>query len=700
MSLRETNLRSKCRSGAGAKGLNGRAASLYGDDSMGVSRKCLLIGLLLALSGTQEAGLFSASAAGSLTASVNVTCPFSITPLAAAAYAWGGNVLLNYSAQAAVPCTVPSSSGYLGMYYASNSALAYKEPMHIGSISYNSATQGSIAFDTADVQGGNYVAFFNLSAFGETVSANQTITLIAPATINLSGVRMGSQVVQDSPLSLSASFTNTGQLASGNFMFYVRITGPSTNALLAYDEPALSPGESENGTIAISGYTQDVGTYNFSAYAAYGNSITRTINGTYAVIVPQLFQSGGLPPTSLSGITVASLPALGIQYAPLYTAITSGTSAAVPMVLQNTGTFVERVSLSVPSEYKNITEMSVSKLVISPGQSLSASLTFMPTQGTAPGIYAIPVNIKATINNSTVNSTQSFVFYVYNSTNAFSGIMNQISLLDNGTIAQGTIQATAYEGLKNATLKTLLPQSIAQSRSDISAYGIPNKISEENGYYVITWYVGNLSAAAGAVAYYEIQDPNPALLGLPIQNMLSESSSVPASSLLKPVSVTIPEFYTNSTNQLGVEVMYTGTGQSDVYFYLTGPAGIPIVNSSRVVVARPNQLLDQRFSVLTNSSTGTLVFYAYVITSGANLTYTLPVRVVPQTSQLSQAQSKSPAALRQEYTYAGGAVLASLFVVFVAMRRGRLRKTRYDKDRAARLVLMRERIKREMDQHG
>lgn len=684
-----------------AKDLNDNRASLYGYGMNSAARRRLLLSLLLAFAGMQTAGLFSASSDGSVTASVNVTCPFTITPAAAGAYAWGGNVLLNYSAQATVPCSIPSPSGYLSLYYASNSILAYKEQIGIGSISYNSPQQGNVLLDTALVHAGNYIAFFNLTAFGEVISANQVVALIAPAAINLTGAKIGSPTVQGSPFSLSARFLNTGTLASGNFVFYARISGPSTNALISYAESALSPGQSENETVAVAGYSQYVGTYNFSAYAVYGNNIrTDTINGTYVVIAPRLFQSGGLPPANLSVVTVAVLPTLSVQYVPLYTTITSGSSAVAPMVLQNTGTSIESVHLSLPDAYKNVTYLSTSNLTIPSGQSLSASLTFLSTQGTTPGTYVIPVGITATSDGKTTNSTQSFVFYVYNSTNQFSGIMNQISMLDNGTIAQGTIQATAYEGLKNATLETLLPQSIAQSRSDISTYGIPNKVSEENGYYVITWYVGNISATAGVLAYYEIQNPNPALLGLPIQNMLSESSSVQASSLLKAIAFTVPELYTNSTNHLSVEVMYTGTKSQDVYFYLTGPVGIPIVNSSRVVLAKPNELLDQQFNVLTNSSTGALVFYAYVITNGANLTYTLPVRVVPKTSQLSQAEPENPEILRSEYAGLAGLLIAMALMAFVGVRYRRGRRIKYDKNRAARLVLMRERIKREMDQHG
>ncbi len=660
----------------------------------------------------------SASQGSSIAASVSVTCPFSITPDVLPEYVWGGNIILNYTATANVPCTIPSMGGYFDARYASNSVLASRQAISIGSVTYNAATVGSVAWDTDSVGVGNYTVSFNLTAFGTTAAATANVELLESAYINVTGANVSSPVAPGSQVLFTVGLKNIGALASNSFTLYINITGPSANAVLAYNESGLSPGQAATQSESISGYTDTQGEYNATVYVDYEGQRTDTVSVSYTVVAPpptgtstgstSVLSNGGLIGSTPS---VAAMQYVDVEFMPLLTQVSSGSSSLAPIVLRNALGQDELIELSIPAAYRSIASLyngSVDpeqiRVTIPPGQSATATVDFSPPNGTSIGTYIIPVNATTLVGNAIVNSTVlHVVFRIYNSSQSLSGITSQLDLLDNGTVAEGDVQLAAYAGIKNATLETMLPVSIAANESDVSAYGIPNNVSTRDGYYVIDWYVENLTKGSTAIAYFEITDPNPALLALPIQTTLTERSAVNSSSLLTALSVTLPEFYTNSTNQLSIDLLYTGTSAQDVYLYLVGPPGVAIENSSRTVRASPNELLVSKFNVFTNSSPGTLLFYAYAITAGANVTYTLPVRVVQRQAQLSQSSPvgaviSSTLGEARYYLYAAIAAVAIAVICLIAARgRGR---ARYSKERANRLVMMRERIKREIDGHG
>ncbi len=650
-------------------------------------------------------GFASASNATSLTASVNVTCPFSITAKLTPIYNWGNIASLDYVATPTLPCSVSHADGHVYVYSESTNVLVFSSNMVTPELNYNYTTPGSVSFNTTSVSPGNYSVWFRLAALGNSASANGTIDIISQPLIKISGITVPSQVQMNSPLSIDSSFYNAGQMASNSFTLYVQISGPDENVTLPYNESGLSPNQSASVTLSIPGYTTMVGMYDAKVYAIFNSNGTRSNSASmgFEVVTSTSGSHSTVSNTSsmiTSPVVLTPLTTLSVMYAPLSTSLPSSDIASTSFVLQNPGNFPVSVSLSVPPVYQNAVSLAFNSVNIYPKGSASPSLVFS-SKNLSTGTYVVPVNITVYHGNTVLeNKIQPLMFNVYANSQSLIGVTSQISFLNNGTVAQGNIVATAYAGIENATLQTIFPKSVAPSISDISAYGIPNNISEENNYYVITWDVGQVDKNESAVAYYQILSPSPMLVSMPIQTLLKHKSNPKPSSVLSRVNVLSPTIPKNSSGTVTVAALYTGTEVQDVYFYLTSGSGFAIANSTRVVEAKPNLLLTQNFTIFANSPLGFQMLYAYIRTNGSSLNYTIPVRVIPPTAETSSSNVvfRNILSVNEEYVLAMTASVLILLFLLSKIKKRLPYGLKTKKHREKKLLLMRENIKREMNE--
>jgi hypothetical protein len=94
------------------------------------------------------------------------------------------------------------------------------------------------------------------------------------------------------------------------------------------------------------------------------------------------------------------------------------------------------------------------------------------------------------------------------------------------------------------------------------------------------------------------------------------------------IRISVPVFYTDSTNRVSVYAIYSGNASQYVTFRLNSPQGVTVYNSIQTVYATPQEEMNRTFEVATGGSTGTLELNLTVTTPGANLTYPMPVFVL------------------------------------------------------------------------
>jgi hypothetical protein len=241
----------------------------------------------------------------------------------------------------------------------------------------------------------------------------------------------------------------------------------------------------------------------------------------------------------------------------------------------------------------------------------------------------------------------------------------------------------------------MLPSAVVTDESQIATSGLPATITFADGEPRIDWLVPYLPPKKSVTMSYTID--NPGVIGLlsSVQNLLVIASKPESSSILRVVSLQVPTFYVNSTDNVMVGVLYTGTSQQQVKFMLTSSGDVSILNAVQTVNATPNKLLMQSFLVKTGNSTGTVIFDMRVETRNASINYTLPALVLQRQQQGTSttiAQGGIPIDALTRYVLVAGAITAVIILGRIGLRMQR--KPRYEPERAKELIRMREQIKR------
>ncbi|MDE1810617.1 MAG: hypothetical protein KGH66_01065 [Candidatus Micrarchaeota archaeon] len=680
------------------------------------------------------------SATATFTANVNVFCPYNILINTQASYPILGNVASTFTVQGLSSfCSDPSATGQLQIIDNANSAVAYSNEVDVGPIN-TVATTYNFQFPTSELVNAVYNAQISLTSGPYTNSITSSFQMLNAPSLDITGFSGDSSPSKGALQTFTASITNNGQYATSPITVDLSVSGPesaTSNTVVS----ALSPYQTENVIFQLSGVTDFSGSYTASIVAnTIFNSVEISSNTeTFGYSVPGN-TGGGSGPTSSptpTGPSIVQLPQLSIISAPIFTSLTTGSSAVYSMTFQSTSQSTEIVNFSVgnvnfgaasfspvlhPSTATSgirkqqsfvqlaaaaaqdpaLVTLSTKSLVLGPGQQSTINLFFNAPQNLTPGTYVVPLNITVSAANKTNSQVQFLTFSVQSNSGQYPNIQPQVSLTNNTHTASGVIKITSpyNSSTSNFTLQTRIPLGVATSASQITAYGAPATVTSNGAYYVITWNIGYLPVGQQIYAYYTIENPQNQALLQRVNTVFVVPQAPAPQSVLRVLNINIPTFYTNYTNEIAASVLYTGITQSQITFVLTGPPGTLISGSTQQISASSNQQVSARFKVTTPSTPGTELLGLTISQGNSTQSYSLPVVVLPAAAASPASAGQHPGisinVQMKDIAIAAGAAAALALLVYAAVyiRSQGPGRPRYRKDRSEQLIRIREQIKR------
>ena len=668
----------------------------------------ILLYLILPLS-------FSSS---SLSANVNVICPFKVKLNSFPTYIKYSEIPFNYSIISLYNCSIGDVSGYINITSKNSNSIKYEKIINLSGL--NKEYNSTIMLNTSFLPDNSTV---DLSFSGENFynTTKKSLLLIQPANIVISKfIAVPNQTNINSQIIFSITLSNTGDLASNNILINFSILGP-VSSNFTYDEPALSPGESENITIIEpESLTSVPGRYNATALINFNTFGYPNITGysekrvEYTILQNQYGTSSSPSSPSLPRpkIFITSFPQLSILTFPIYISTEQGTQTTSSLNVFNTGSVPELLNISVPQKFTSIVSFSSKNIYINPKSSLFVSLNFFDSNILTPGFYTVPINITTHIINGTTETEEEFVTLdVYNNTQLKPTINTQVILTNNTYDAFGTIYISApfNKSLSNITLITKLPLSSAKNISQISAYGIQNNLTISGGYYDINWHIPYLQKDQNTYAYYQIKNVSDQSFLQNTQNIFAAQSNLTPTSSLDILKISVPTFYANSTNHLTITSLYTGTTNSKISFILSNYGSLNIENPIQTFNVSPNKLFYTNFNISTNSSSGTMLVSLLIKGTNVNYSYSIPILVTNKINNTeidtrkaqNTTNSTAPSFeyLINSTTIYLGVTLLFLFILIIYLVT-KMNKSRYNKERSQELRRIKNQVERNYDKNS
>lgn len=565
------------------------------------------------------------SQSGSIIANASVACPFSIHVNTQAAYLFGSNAAGNYTIRTIAACSISDMNGSLVVTNQSGS-IVFSEGIVSGPVG-NTPSSVRFTIPSNSFNNGTYTASINFTYINTKNESSSQFKIIRQANITLQSFSVSQSTLSvGSPVSFTSQLKNTGQLASGNVIFYINITGPAKFSF-SYPINALSPGQNQTLTVLFSNITSQAGAYTASAYAKFEVNSTNKTSSEKNLTYEVSSQQSSAPAHRQS---VVSIPGIVLSSVPLYTTMAAGQSSLDELGVTSTASVPEYVNLSVPSQYSEMVNLSAKSVYLYQGEGLDVGVLYRSAANALPGRYVIPINITVSAVDGVAESqTEYLTIVVYQSNATKPSISMQVNLYNNSRSASGIISIKA-PGIQpsNYTIVSLIPIGVAGNVSYIRAYGLPNHVTASAGSYVLKWYESPSYENTTAYAYYSIENLSNQQALLSQQVIFIQQSQPQPRSIMKVLDINIPDLYENSTSNITVEVLYTGTAPQPVLVSIAPPPGISMPVSSQYVNASPNQIITTSFRV-TSHTTGTQLIGIYVSTYGAELNYSVPAVTLP-----------------------------------------------------------------------
>ena len=654
----------------------------------------------------------------SLSANVNVICPFKVELNSLPTYIKYSEISINYSILSQYNCSIGNVSGYLNITPKNSNSIKYEKNINLSGLNreYNS----TIVLNASSLPNNStiYLSFSGENFYNTT---KKSLLLILPANIIISKfMAVPNQANVNSQIIFSINLSNIGDMASNNILINFSISGPvSSNTI--YTEAALSPGASENITIIEpENLTSVPGRYNATALITFNTSGYQNITGhlekriSYIIMQNQynISSSPSSPSPPKSKTIITSFPQLSILTFPIYISTEQGTQTTSSLNIFNTGYVPELLNMSVPQKFSGIISFSSKNIYINPKSSLSISLNFIGSNILTPGFYTIPINITTHIINGTTESEEEFVTLdIYNGTQLKPTVSTEVILTNNTSDAFGTIYISAplNKSLSNLTLITKLPSSSAKNISQISAYGIQNNLTISDGYYNINWHIPYLQKGQNTYAYYQIKNISDQSFLQNTQNIFAAQSSLNPPSNLNVLKIIVPTFYTNSTNHISITSLYTGTINSEISFMLSNYGSLNIENPIQTFNVSPNKLFYTNFNISTNSSTGTMLIALLIKGTNTNYSYSIPILVTNRinNTEITNKKAQNTTNLTSqsfEYLinsttiYIGVTLLFLFFLIIYLVTK--MNKSRYSKERGQELRRIKDQVERSYDKNS
>lgn len=655
---------------------------------------------LLLLNGTAHAANSANIVANVVVLPVGGSCPFNLNLNMQAGYARVGNIIVNYTFNTqSSSCSVSNIKGNF-MILTANNLIAFSENIVANSITSTLVTNSLSFNSTANLTNTSYTAKISLGDALESNTASSAFTLFNPANIVITSAAVQGAVYPGSLVTLAVNLQNMGQFASGNIL--LNVSEDAYNYNNNFPVAALSPTQNEIVVLTISGISGRIGANTGRVQAVYFANNARLQGAEVPFHYTVIGTGGGGGPSgfgqNITAITpVTQFAQLTLSSFPFLIATLSGTIYPSLIALNNTGASAEVISLTVPKQFSSVLSLSASNLLILPRQSLLVDLIFNPNKNATPQQDVIPVNISVSVvNGSTVTKNTEYIIYsVMNNSPANPRIINVLNLVNGSSVASGRIELKPAQntGLNNATLYTYIPFGAAPNVSSIYAYGLPNNVSVQNGFYVIAWEVPEVPAGQSTFGYYSISRPmHPSLL-YNIQNVLAAPSVPSPSDILSIVSISTPTIYANSSGSVTVSLLYTGTAIQPITLSMSSPPAITVFNSTRTINASPNQFINEVFRLKTGPNPGTDVMELSIFTNGANQTVAVPLVLLPTTPFVPPQNLVIQSSTFQRIAVAV-VILAMLGFIYYRLNHY-LRRSRYTPERVEKMIRIREQIRRE-----
>ncbi len=671
-------------------------------------RTLLAVLVLAALAPLAQAG-----GAAPITANVLVFCPFAVSVNASPAYVRYGNIPVQYALQATKNCSTGGMAGSISLYR-QNGSLALSKGLPATIANGTKIVYGT-GIEASRLSNLTYTVNVSFVEVNRTVSGSAMTELFNPAIINVTQFYAAPSTLINGTLpTMFLTLENNGQLASNELSVNITVIGPSGSNSVVFGAAALQPGGAENITFTKIPVSDGVvGTYRATAVVSYATApnalVANALTGTstaatqYSVVNPYVPQRGGVAGGAggSGGITpISSSPQFSVVVAPLYTSAASGSTTMGQFTLQNTATAPESIGVSYAPEFSGMISLSAEQVSLPQGQSASIVVALHPPAGMTPGTYVIPINITVGSGGGEVVRTEYITVEVLQQSQG--SVRESITLTNNTEDASGIVQVTAPPNmtLQNASLETRIPLAAARNVSDITAYGLPNNITKQDGYYVITWQLPTLPPGQATYGYYTVDNQNSQALLMLSQNILTFQSR-PHQPMLRVLDVKVPTFYPNMTGNVTLEMLYTGALAQPVTSVMQVQAGMAVRPDQATVNASPNMVVTQRFMVSVGNQTGTYLVYIYVSTQGYNYTYQAPLVVLPeQAGQPAAAQAGGQYPVITAFQEIGDwrfllPLVIVVGAVWVLLSRRR-RQGRRSPDRSKRLKDISEQLKKEI----
>lgn len=643
-----------------------------------------------------------------ISADVKVICPFNISAQTLPLYIYGSNIVVNYSISSLDRCSVGNVYGYITIYNHINQNTQYKRNISIPNIgsSYNSI----LTINSSNISSGYnnvYLYFNNSNTYNSTT---RSFLLDAPANIIIKNISFISSPELGSQLNFNVSLMNVGDLSSNSIIMNVSISGPY-NSIQRYIKPKIAPNESESITFfepASASYKNGTYTlnisieYNTSGYSNIKNTIkNKLISYTILQNGVQSHGSTNKIVQNLSSGLIIPTPALIIPTVPLYISVLHGAQSISDISFANPLNYSEILNLSVPSNFNKIIKLSSNNLYLGNGQSVYVQMCV--SSNVSVGTYIIPFNISTHVQNGPISSRYEFItLYIYNKSINSPSISTQIQVNNNTKNFSSIIYVNAPENttLNNITLLTKLPLSITNNLSEINAYGAPNKITESNGFYDISWNISSIQKGQNVILYYNVKNSKNQYAIQQFQNTFTQLTKSNNTNNLKIIKINIPTFYANSSSYINITSIYTGANIMNATFILSSYSNEYITNPIQSVELYPNKVFNNVFHIVNNNTIGTILFNLFVKNGNQESNYSIPVvsdkppaKISNSSAVLVLKNNPNNLFLKYQYYIAAALLLLIVFIILISVKKYK-GVSKYNSDRHMELIKLNERIKR------
>ncbi|MDE1846257.1 MAG: Ig-like domain repeat protein [Candidatus Micrarchaeota archaeon] len=663
----------------------------------------------------------TSSTSGTLTQTVNKgsgsgsTCSLRLNVTTGAPYYVSPQpIVIYYAVSKTGTCNLPNAIGTLSLSGEATGSIYASIPINVSNIISTPVTRVVTANSTLAPRGQNQAVLLLSSGVISNLSST-SFTVLQPANITLESMWVTPNITRvGSQLTVVTSLLNSAFFDAANASINMRIIAPNLSVYKTSQRIGRIPAF-RNMTVAVNpgigAVSQNQGKYTIIENLSYYSNFT-TASGTYssnalysknittsytslAAVTAYPSQNTGYNPLVGYPIPAANIGPALVSSFPFYTDINSGINVSTNLndfIMYDSASYPITVNVTLPALHSGRLIASAGSLNLLPNQAGTMKFKFT-SSGTDFGTYVVPINVSVTAANNSTTTTQLFTLLNLNNKTAGPQVFSNVKFLNGNKNA--SVQMTVFNPTNtiyyNLLLNTGLPGNVTYWKNNLLPIGQnANNVTFANNAYQLSWPISQLSPNSFAqVGYTVLNLTSPRGLLFP-QTFLSftkqsNSSTFTILQIKKP-----PTIYANTTINLTISAIYTGTNVSFVTLALTPPIGANVINPQQNFKAIPNTAIIARFNLTTSTLVGTQVFK--LITPGAFGPQSQDVVLIVQPKPL--AIFELSAYLDDPRTLFG---IASFLVVVISLTYGRIKRYRMERALRARSTVKKMEVLRSLE---